>query len=77
MENLSFEKSLEKLESIVHELESGNIELESAIEKYTEAMKLVKSCSDKLNEATKKVNKILNENGELVDFNLSEDNTEE
>lgn len=76
MENLSFEKSLEKLESIVHELESGNIELESAIEKYTEAMKLVKSCSDKLNEATKKVNKILTENGELVDFNLSE-NTEE
>lgn len=76
MENLSFEKSLEKLESIVHELESGNIELESAIEKYTEAMKLVKSCSDKLNEATKKVNKILNENGELVDFNLS-DETEE
>ncbi len=72
MENLSFEKSLEKLESIVHELESGNIELESAIEKYTEAMKLVKSCSDKLNEATKKVNKILTENGELVDFDLTE-----
>lgn len=76
MENLSFEKSLEKLESIVHELESGNIELESAIEKYTEAMKLVKSCSDKLNEATKKVNKILTENGELVDFSI-EENTEE
>ncbi len=74
MENLSFEKSLEKLESIVHELESGNIELESAIEKYTEAMKLVKSCSDKLNEATKKVNKILTENGELVDFEISSDN---
>ncbi len=71
MENLSFEKSLEKLESIVHELESGNIELEAAIEKYTEAMKLVKFCSDKLNEATKKVNKILNENGELVDFEIS------
>ncbi len=74
MENLSFEKSLEKLESIVHELESGNIELESALEKYTEAMKLVKSCSDKLNEATKKVNKILTENGELVDFEISSDN---
>lgn len=75
MENLSFEKSLEKLESIVHELESGNIELESAIEKYTEAMKLVKSCSEKLNEATKKVNKILTENGELVDFSI--DTTDE
>lgn len=75
MENLSFEKSLEKLESIVAELESGNIELEKAIEKYTEAMKLVKSCSDALNEATKQVNKILKENGELADFAI--ENTEE
>lgn len=75
MENLSFEKSLEKLETIVHELESGSIELESAIEKYTEAMKLVKLCSDKLNDATKQVNKILTENGTLADFSI--DNTEE
>lgn len=72
MENVSFEKSLEKLETIVHELESGNIELDKAIEKYTEAMKLVKSCSEKLNEATKKVNKILNENGDLVDFSIED-----
>lgn len=72
MENISFEESLEKLETIVHELESGNIELDKAIEKYTEAMKLVKSCSEKLNEATKKVNKILNENGELVDFSIED-----
>lgn len=72
MENLSFEQSLEKLESIVHELESGNIELESAIDKYTEAMKLVKFCSEKLNSATEKVNKILTENGELVDFDVAE-----
>ena len=77
MENLSFEKSLEKLENIVHELESGNIELESAIDKYTEAMKLVKYCSEKLNQATEKVNKILTENGELVDFEISNDNDEE
>ena len=70
MENLSFEQSLEKLETIVHELENGSIELDKAIEKYTEAMKLVKSCSEKLNEATDKVNKILKENGELVDFSI-------
>ena len=72
MENLSFEESLEKLESIVHELESGGVELEKAIDKYTEAMKLVKVCSEKLNSATEKVNKILNENGELVDFNVAD-----
>ena len=72
MEELSFEQALEKLEKIVNELESGSIELEKAIDKYTEAMKLVKFCNEKLNSATEKVNKILNENGELVDFEVSE-----
>ena len=61
----TFETALKELEQIVKELESGNIELEKAIEKYTEAMKLVKICNEKLNHATDSVNKILQENGEL------------
>ena len=69
---MSFEVALEKLESIIKELESGSTELENAIEKYTEAMKLVKFCNDKLNVATEKVNKILTENGELADFEIEE-----
>lgn len=69
---LSFETALENLETIVKELESGSIELDKAIEKYTEAMKLVKLCNDKLNTATEKVNKILTENGELADFEIEE-----
>lgn len=72
MEKLSFEEALEKLEGIVKELEQGNTELDKAIDKYTEAMKLVKYCSDKLNTATEKVNKILTENGELADFDVEE-----
>ncbi len=68
MEKMSFEEALVKLEEIVHELEDGTTELDKAIDKYTEAMKLVKFCSDKLNTATEKVNKILTENGELIDF---------
>ena len=47
--------------------------MDKAIDKYTEAMKLVKYCSEKLNNATKKVNKILTENGELVDFDVIEE----
>lgn len=73
MENLSFEEALVNLENIIHELESGNIELDKAIDKYTEAMKLMKYCSDKLNSATEKVNKVLKENGELVDFDIESD----
>ena len=46
--------------------------LDKAIEKYSEAMKLAKGCSDKLNDATLKVNKILKENGSLEDFEIEE-----
>ncbi len=65
----NFEDSLAKLESIVKELESGETPLDDAINKYTEAMKLAKNCSEKINKATESVNKILKEDGSLEDFN--------
>lgn len=68
----TFEESLIELENIVKELEAGSVDLDKAIEKYSEAMKLAKSCSDKLNNATEAVNKILRENGELEDFEVQE-----
>jgi exodeoxyribonuclease VII small subunit len=61
-----------ELEVIVKELESGEVNLDEAIEKYTKAMKLAKECSDKLNKATEKVNKILKENGTLEEFKVEE-----
>ena len=64
----TFENALSELEAIVKELESGNVELEVAIDKYTEAMKLAKFCNEKLNDATAKVNKILTEDNELKEF---------
>jgi exodeoxyribonuclease VII small subunit len=64
----SFEEKLEELELIVRELENGEVDLDDAINKYTEAMKIAKECSVKLDSATKAVNKILKENGELEDF---------
>ena len=68
----NFEESLVELENIVKELEAGNVDLDKAIDKYSEAMKLAKVCSDKLNNATEKVNQILKENGVLEDFTIEE-----
>lgn len=68
----TFEEELTELENIVKELENGNVDLEKSIDKYTEAMKLAKSCGDKLTNATEKVNKILSENGMLEDFEIEE-----
>lgn len=60
----NFEEKLSKLESMVNELEKGDINLDDAIDKYTKAMKLAKECSEKLKNAEENVNKILTENGE-------------
>lgn len=68
--NETFESQLLELESIVKELENGNVDLEQSINKYTEAMKLAKNCGDKLTNATEKVNKILSESGTLEDFEV-------
>ena len=69
---ISFEEKIKKLERIVAELESGEVPLDDAINKYTEAMKLSKECSNKLTEVSEKVNKILSENGTLEDFEVTE-----
>ena len=66
--DMTFEEKLTKLEEIVSELEQGNIDLDDAINKYTEAMKIAKECSKKLDDATKAVNKILNAEGNLEEF---------
>ena len=72
MESKTFEDKIRELEAIIKELETGEVNLDDAIEKYTKAMKLAKECSDKLNKATEKVNKILLDNGTLQEFNVNE-----
>ena len=70
MKSKTFEESLNELETIVKDLESGNVNLDDAINKYTEAMKLVKECSDKIKNAEQLVSKIALENGSLEDFGV-------
>lgn len=72
MDNLSFEESLEKLEGIVSKLENGDVPLDEAIDEFNEAMQLVKVCNDKLTSAEESIAKIVQENGELIEFNISE-----
>lgn len=72
MENLTFEESLEQLEEIVNKLENGDVALDDAIDEFTKAMKLVKICNEKLNNAEEAIAKIVEDNGEIVDFNNNE-----
>ena len=69
---LTFEESLEKLESIVKKLESGEVPLDDAINEYNTAMKLAKSCDEKLKSAEEAITKIVNPDGSLSDFKVEE-----
>ena len=81
MEELKFEKALERLEKIVEDLESGNISLEDALKKYEEGVKLCRICTQKLSQAETKIEtltKSLNGSDECspVDIETSSKKTE-
>ena len=69
----TFEENLNELEQIVKELESGNVNLDDAINKYSDAMKLAKICTDKIKNAEELVSKIVKENGELENFEVDKE----
>ncbi|MBO7719461.1 MAG: exodeoxyribonuclease VII small subunit [Methanosphaera sp.] len=73
MEDLTFEESLEKLEEIVEKLESGDVPLDDAIDEFNTAMQLIKVCDKKLTNAEESIAMLVKENGELVDFDVSEE----
>lgn len=70
----NLEKSLESLEKIVDELESGDLPLEKAMQKFEEGIKLTRSCQAALREAEQKV-EILMEgaSGDELDEFLEDD----
>ena len=59
MSKTTFEQSMKKLEQIVQELESGDLPLEEAMQKFEEGIKLSKLCSEKLDETEKKITLLL------------------
>jgi len=50
-----FEVAMEELESIVEQLESGDLSLEDSLAAFEKGVTLVKYCNQKLNEVEKKV----------------------
>ena len=57
---ISFEVALERLESVVKNLEGGELELEKALEQFEEGVGLMRRCSDQLDQAERRI-------GELVE----------
>ena len=78
MTEKKFETAVTELEEIVRGLESGDLPLDEALKAFEKGMKLVKFCTDKLEEAEKKVTMLVQtENGESEEIPFELENSEE
>jgi len=59
MAKKTFEQSLNALEKIVGELETGDLPLEKALKKFDEGMALSRQCSAMLDETEKRVTQLI------------------
>ncbi|WP_094228603.1 exodeoxyribonuclease VII small subunit [Methanolobus psychrotolerans] len=65
LEGLSFESSLEELESLVDKLERGQMTLDESLLIFERGMKLARVCNHKLSKAERKIEILIVKNGKL------------
>jgi exodeoxyribonuclease VII small subunit len=71
--HLTFEEAMERLEEIVEKLEQGDVPLEESIELYQQGMRYSKLCHTKLQNVEKKMDLIMNEDGDARPFAVQEE----
>lgn len=69
-ENLSFEAAVAELETLVAQMESGDLPLEQSLQAYTRGASLLKYCQQSLSAAEQQV-QILNDAQALTPFEVS------
>lgn len=58
----SFEASLEALEEIVQQLESGDLPLEKSLELFENGIRLSRQCQERLSQAERRIEVLLRDN---------------
>jgi len=58
-----FEKSLQQLEKIVNQMESGELGLEDSLNQFEQGIKLAKNCQNTLSNAELRVEQLIEKNG--------------
>lgn len=66
--DISFEDALERLETLIESMESGDTPLAELVAKFEEGSKLLKSCQKKLKHAELTIEKLNLESGETESF---------
>jgi exodeoxyribonuclease VII small subunit len=60
-DDISFEAALERLESIVDDLEQGDLELEAALSAFEEGVALARRCAERLDTAERRIEVLVRE----------------
>ncbi|MDA0149291.1 MULTISPECIES: exodeoxyribonuclease VII small subunit [Vibrio] len=70
-ENMTFEATIEELDSIVENLENGDLALDDALKKFERGISLARAGQSKLNDAEQRVSILLqnDDDAPLSDFN--------
>ncbi|HKR20991.1 MAG TPA: exodeoxyribonuclease VII small subunit [Pyrinomonadaceae bacterium] len=58
----TFEASLEALERIVRQLESGDLPLDKSLELFEQGIRLSRECQERLNQAERRIEILLRDN---------------
>ena len=63
LKQMRFEQALTQLEKIVSDMESAELSLDDSLEKYQQGIELIKVCAKKLEEAEKKIEVLVKDEG--------------
>jgi exodeoxyribonuclease VII small subunit len=63
-ESLSFEQSMQELETLVSKMEQGDLPLEDALQSFERGIQLARHSQQKLKDAEQKVQILTNQNGQ-------------
>jgi exodeoxyribonuclease VII small subunit len=62
----SFEEAMERLETLVSQMESGSLSIEASLSSFEEGIRLTRQCQKILQDAEQKVKLLTEEKGEIV-----------
>lgn len=70
MKEINFEETMQKLEQITAELEKGELSLDESVKKFEKGIKLSKECNKILEDSEKRINILINEDGNITEDNF-------
>jgi len=69
----NFEKALAELETLVEDMEQGNLSLEESLKRFEKGIALSTECQQALQSAELKIKELVEKNGKLLEQDLELD----